>query len=309
MNTSPITPEALSSSVIAVPPLARNADLSLNREENVKLIRHLEAGGVTTLLYGGNAVLYHVALSEYAELLALLSEAAGDDTLMIPSVGPAYGTMMDQAAILRDFDFPTAMILPQRDQCTPTGIATGVRHFVEAYGRPAVLYIKHDGFIDVATVKSLMKDGLLSWIKYAIVREDTSDDAYLRELVDAFGPERIVSGIGEQPARVHMQEFELAGFTAGCVCVAPRLSMDLLHALKSGDNETAEQIRRTFEPLEDLRNSINAVRVLHAAVTLAGVADMGPMLPLLSDLDACDYQRVKQAASELLAQQQPTTHA
>jgi len=309
MKTSQITPETLSSSVIAVPPLARNADLSLNREENVQLIRHLEAGGVSTLLYGGNAVLYHTALSEYAELLGLLSEAAGDDTLMIPSVGPAYGMMMDQAAILRDFDFPTAMILPQRDQCTPAGIATGVRHFVDAYGRPAVLYIKHDGFIDVGTVKSLMEDGLLSFIKYAIVRDDTSDDPYLRELVDAVGPERIVSGIGEQPARVHMQEFGLAGFTAGCVCVAPRLSMDLLHALKSGDIETAEQIRKTFEPLEDLRNSINAVRVLHAAVTLAGVADMGPLLPLLSDLDANDHQRVKQAASELLAQQQSTTPA
>ena len=238
MNTSPITPGTLSSSVIAVPPLARNADLTLNRAENEKLIRHLESGGVTTLLYGGNAVLYHVALSEYAELLTLLSKAAGDGTLMIPSVGPAYGMMMDQAAVLRDFDFPTAMILPQRDQCTFAGIASGVRRFVESFGRPAVLYIKHDGFIDVSTVQSLMQDGLISWIKYAIVRENTSDDGYLRELVDTVGPDLIVSGIGEQPARTHMQQFELAGFTSGCVCVAPRLSMDMLHAIKAGDNDT-----------------------------------------------------------------------
>ncbi|MCA9077155.1 MAG: dihydrodipicolinate synthase family protein [Planctomycetaceae bacterium] len=303
MNTSPITPATLSSSVIAVPPLARNGDLTLNRAENEKLIRHLESGGVTTLLYGGNAVLYHVALSEYAELLTLLSEAAGADTLMIPSVGPAYGTMMDQAAFLRDFDFPTAMILPQRDQCTFSGIATGVRRFVDSFGRPAVLYIKHDGLIDVRTVRSLMQDGLISWIKYAIVREDTSDDGYLRELVDTVGPDLIVSGIGEQPARTHMQQFGLSGFTSGCVCVAPKLSMEMLHAIKAGDNDSAEQIRRTFEPLEDLRNSINPVRVLHSAVALAGIADTGPILPLLSDLNEQDRERVKKAACELLAQQ------
>ena len=53
------------------------------------------------MLYGGNAILYHVALSEYAELLQMLTDLAGENTLMIPSVGPAYGMMMDQAAILR----------------------------------------------------------------------------------------------------------------------------------------------------------------------------------------------------------------
>ena len=149
MITDAITPEILSSSVISVPPLARNADYTLNAAENVKLIRHLEGGGVSTLLYGGNAILYHVAMSEYAELLALLAESAAEESLVIPSVGPAYGTMMDQAAILRDFAFPTAMILPQRDLITSKGVGTAVRKFVEAVERQAVLYIKHDGFIDM----------------------------------------------------------------------------------------------------------------------------------------------------------------
>ena len=51
MNTNPITPATLSASVISVPPLARKADGSFNRDENRKQIRHLEAGGVSTLLY------------------------------------------------------------------------------------------------------------------------------------------------------------------------------------------------------------------------------------------------------------------
>jgi dihydrodipicolinate synthase/N-acetylneuraminate lyase len=300
MNTAEITSETLASSVISVPPLARNEDGSLSQAENLKIIRHLEAGGVSTLLYGGNAILYHVALSEYAEMLQMLAESSDDNSLVIPSVGPGFGTMMDQAAILREFDFPTAMILPTRDVVTSDGVVAAVRRFVEVTGKPAVLYIKHEGYIDVEAVKPLMDDGLLSWIKYAIVREDTSQDDYLRQLIDSVGPSHIVSGIGEQPAITHLRDFGLTGFTSGCVCVAPKLSMDIRAAIKAGDFETAEQIRRTFEPLENLRNEINPIRVLHTAVAQAGIAATGPLIPLLSEVGVADRSRIKQAAAELL---------
>jgi len=300
MNQSEITPETLAGSVISVPPLARNADFSLNRDENEKLIRHLEGGGVSTLLYGGNAILYHVALSEYAELLQMMTDLAGDNTLMIPSVGPAYGTMMDQAAILREFNFPTSMILPTRDVVTSSGVASAVRHFVEKTSKPAVLYIKNDGFIEVDAVKKLMNDGLLSWIKYAVVREDTSNDPYLRELADAVGTERIVSGIGEQPAIVHLRDFGLNCFTSGCVCVAPGKSMEMLRSIRAGDFEVAEQIRSTFKPLENLRNSINPIRVLHTAVALSGIANTGPIIPLMSELDDSNKPAIQAVAAQLL---------
>lgn len=51
MRTRSTTCDDLCASVMAVPPLARNADLSFNAAANAALIRHLEAGGVTTLLY------------------------------------------------------------------------------------------------------------------------------------------------------------------------------------------------------------------------------------------------------------------
>ena len=304
MNTDTITPETLASSVISVPPLARNADFSLSRDENAKIVGHLADGGVTTVLYGGNAILYHVALSEYAELLELLQDISHGDTLVIPSVGPAYGTMMDQAAVLREFSFPTAMILPTRDVVTSQGVQAAVRRFVAEFGRPAVLYIKSDGYIEVEDVKPLMDEGLLSFIKYATVRENTADDGYLRRLVDTVGPERIISGIGEQPAIVHLRDFGMAGFTSGCVCVAPQLSTDMLGLLKSGDYEAGERIRTIFEPLEDLRNSINPIRVLHTAVRLAGIAETGPIIPLLSEVDDASHPAIEAAAKELLAAQE-----
>ena len=309
MNTQPITHETLAASVIAVPPLARQDDFSLAVEENGRLIRYLEAGGVSTLLYGGNAILYHVALSEYGRLLEMLLESAANETLVIPSVGPAFGTMMDQARILKDYEFPTAMVLPQRDVCTPAGVASAVRQFVESYQKPAVLYIKHDGYIDVDSVKRLMDDGLLSFIKYAMVREDPARDEFLRTLVDTVGSSRIVSGIGEQPAAAHLRGFGLASFTSGCVCVAPRLSTRMLRALKADDVEQSERIRSMFQPLEDLRNSINPIRVLHRAVALADLARTGPLIPLLSEIDDARIAEIRTAATDLKAADSPLNTA
>jgi len=55
MQTTPITSEDLANSVIAVPPMARDENLVFDREENEKIMRHIEAGGTSTLLYVGNA--------------------------------------------------------------------------------------------------------------------------------------------------------------------------------------------------------------------------------------------------------------
>jgi dihydrodipicolinate synthase/N-acetylneuraminate lyase len=295
-----LTPARLIESVLAVPPLCRKPDLSLDPAENVKLIRHIEAGGITTLLYGGNANFYHLPLSEYDQVLAMLEQSAAKETLIIPSAGPAFGAMLDQAKIIRRHKFPTVMLLPQTGITTSAGVAEGLRRFVDAAGVPALLYIKHDGFIDVEDVGKLADAKLISGIKYATVRTDPAKDDYLRTLVQRVDRQLIISGIGEQPAIVHLRDFGLGAFTSGCVCVAPRLSAEMLRATRAGNWDRAEQIRRTFQPLEDLRNEINPIRVLHDAVRLAGIADTGPLLPLLSNLEPSAHAKVRVAAQQLL---------
>lgn len=301
MDTRPITTARLTDSVIAVPPLARDSKLQLSIPENRKIVQFLEAGGVNSLLYGGNAVLYHTRPSEYARILQMLVDIAGEQTLVVPAVGPAYGTMMDQAEVLRDFDFPTVMILPQKDIADPAGIASGVRRFAEAYGKPIVLYLKHDRWLPPETVGKIHASGVISWIKYAVVRDDPTQDDYLREVLQQVPGEIVVSGIGEQPAITHVRDFGIASFTSGCVCVNPALSMKMLAAVKSGDYETAEAIRVQFCELEDLRNDINPIRVLHRAVELGGIADTGPMFPMLGELDIPQITSIANAAEKLRA--------
>jgi len=289
----------LARSVIAVPPLARTTSGSLDKTENAKLIKHIRSGGVSHLLYGGNALIYHIRPSEYASLLSMLVEIADDETSVVPSVGPAYGVMMDQIDVLADFDFPTAMVLPQRDIADHVGIANGIRRASEKLGKPLVVYLKFNRWLPVDLIKRLEADGAISWIKYAVVLEDTSNDPYLRELLDVFPSERIVSGIGEQPAIIHLRDFGINGFTSGCVCVRPSESQQMLGAIKAGRYDEAESIRRYYLPLEDLRNEINPIRVLHEAVSIAGIAKTGPMLPLVSDLDEASRSRIAAAVKTM----------
>ncbi len=295
METSLPSPARLRSSVIAVPPLARNAAGIVDREQNAKIIQHITGGGVSHLLYGGNALFYHIRLSEYAAVLQMLSDLTDAQTCVVPSLGPAYGLMLDQIDVLKDFSFPTAMVLPQKEIADQAGIASGIRRAAEQLGRPLVVYIKFDRWLSADLVRKLEADGVISWIKYAVVLDDPRQDDYLRELLQVFPAEQMISGIGEQPAIVHLNDFGLGGFTSGCVCVYPSQSQQMLKHLVQGEIEAAERIRQFFSPLENLRNEINPIRVLHEAVRIAGVADTGDLLPLVSNL--CDQNRSRIAAA------------
>ena len=301
MKTTPVTAQDLQRSVIAVPPLARNADLSLNESANKALLGHLEAGGVRNVMYGGNANFYNVGVSEYARIVDMLASLAGPDTWILPSVGPDYGKMMDQAAILRSRAFPTAMLLPMSFPYTDAGLADGVRRFTDALGKPAVVYIKSADYLAPETAARLIEEGRLVAFKYAVVRDDPSEDAYLSALLQAVDSRWVVSGIGERPAIVHYREFGLKSFTSGSVCVAPRGSMRLLHLLQEGRYDEAEAVREQYLGLEDCRDSISPIRVLHDAVTMSGVADMGPMLPLLTGISSAERERVAPVARALAA--------
>ena len=276
MKTNPVKAADLARSVIAVPPLARNADYSLNKAANQALIKHMEQGGIRSLMYGGNANFYHLPLAEYASTVDFLADAVGSDTWLLPSVGPDYGKMMDQAAILKTRPFPTTMLLPMAFPYTDEGLGIGVRRFTDALGKPAVLYLKTNNYISPDTLAALVDEGRIAAVKYVVVLDDPLNDPYLRAILDAVNINCIVSGIGERPAIVHMRDFGLLSFTTGSGVVGPRSSMALLAQLKAADYTAAAALRERYIPLEDQRDGISPIRVLHDAVTLSGIADMGP---------------------------------
>lgn len=147
----------------------------------------------------------------------------------------------------------------------------------------------------------MIEEGRIAAFKYAVVRDEPAKDAYLSSMLQAVDARWIVSGIGERPAIVHYRDFGLKSFTSGSVCIAPRGSMRLLHLLRDGRYDEAESVRQHYLGLEDCRDGISPIRVLHDAVTLSGVANMGPMLPLLTGISSAERERVAPVARELAA--------
>lgn len=307
MKTSAITLADLQG-VFPVPPLARANDArrSLDFAANEKLVRHIAAGGPTRFLYGGNAFLYHITLAEYEQLLEWLASFS-EDWWMIPSLGPSYGRAIDQAALLRKHNFPCAMMLPCADPRDAAGLETGLREIADAAGLPLVLYLKEennfgsDKEAGLDVVAKLVDEGLCTWIKYAVVRPDPTQDAYLDSLLRRVDRARVVSGIGERPAIVHTRDFGLPGFTTGSGCVAPRLTQQLFEACVRGDWEAAEAIRAQFIPHEDLRDAWGPAKVLHSSIALADIAASGPTPPFISPLSAAQDEELAPVARALLA--------
>ena len=172
--------------VFAVPPLSRKRDArrSLDLDAAECIARHIEAGGVTRYLYGGNAFLYHITSDEYDVLLGWLATFPST-RWAIPSLGPSFGRAIDQARLLRRHPFRCAMMLPCSDPRDAAGMEAGLREVANAAGVPLILYLKsEDGFgsardAGLDAIGRLMDDGIGAAIKYAVVREDPNSDPYL----------------------------------------------------------------------------------------------------------------------------------
>jgi dihydrodipicolinate synthase/N-acetylneuraminate lyase len=302
-----VSPQDLCAGVFAVPPLARRNDASrtLDLEQNNLIVRHIFSGGITRLLYGGNAFLYHLTLREYEQLLDWLMDLS-DNVYAIPSVGPSYGRAMDQAALLRRYEFPCVMVLPCGDPRDAEGLERGYREIATTANKHLILYLKEENNLGadreagLDAVARLVNEGFCIGIKYAVVRRQPEQDVYLEALLKRVDRKFVISGIGERPAVVHLRDWKLPGFTTGSGCIASRLTQMIFEACVAGEFESAEDLRANFIPLEDLRDLWGPAKVLHAATQLAGIAQMGDIPPYVSALTTEQEQELAPVVKRLM---------
>ena len=296
--------------VFAVPPIARRKDTarSIAFDQNDLIVKHIAAGGISRMIYGGNAFLYHVTLAEFESLLEWLSSL--DKSLwLIPSVGPSFGRAMDQAPLLKRHGIETVMMLPSGDPRDAAGLGRGYREFADASDCKLIVYVKEennfgsDRNAGLDAVARLVDDGVCIGIKYAVVRDAPEQDPYLESLLSRVDRKYIISGIGERPAVIHLRDWKLPGFTTGSGCIAPHLSQKLFETLNAQDYAAAEHIRSKFIPLEDLRDAGGPARVLHHATELVSIAQTGPIAPYVSELTEQQLNELAPVASELHSNQ------
>ena len=293
--------------VFPVPPLARRrtAGHEIDFEASRKIADHIMAGGPSRLMYGGNAFLYHITLAEYGALLDWLT-GFPDSAWCIPSAGPSYGRAMDQAPMLRGRGFPAVMLLPCGDPRDAFGLERGYREFAEGAATPLIVYVKEENNFGgniaagIEAIGRLVDDGVCIAIKYAVVRKDPAKDDYLTALLDRVDRKHVISGIGERPAIVHLEQWKLSGFTTGSGCIAPRLSQTILEMCLRGEFREAEAVRAKFLAFEDIRDAWGPAKVLHAGVAEAGIAETGPTAPFVSELSVAEKAEAGSAARELM---------
>ena len=301
MRTEPVTEVLISGSVWSVPPLATRGDGALDHAANTALVRHIETGGVSTVLWGGNANVYGMDGASYAALIEAIPDWVAPETWAIPSAGPDFGKLRDHAALLAPTRFPAALLLPYAGPRDAGGTEAAIRAFVDRAGMPAILYLRAAEYLPAERIAALVEAGEIVALKYAVETGDLSRDPYLDQVLELVPRGRIVSGIGEIAGIAHLRAFRLAGFTAGAVCIAPRRAMAILEALQSGDHARAETLGEAIRPLERLREKHGPIPVMHAAVTRSGIADMGPIGPHLSAVPAPVSDEIADAARGLLA--------
>ena len=181
----------------------------------------------------------------------------------------------------------------------------GLRDIAAASGLPLIVYIKsedafgHEREEGLDVVGRLVDDGVCVAIKYAVVRDDPRQDSYLDGLLRRVERRRVISGMGERPAVVHLRDFKLGGLTTGSGCIAPRLCASLLEACSVKNWQKADDLRAGFMPLEDLRDAWGPARVLHHATELSGIAPTGPIPPYVSALDARQLDELAPVARRL----------
>jgi dihydrodipicolinate synthase/N-acetylneuraminate lyase len=293
--------------VYAVPPLARTADRrrAIAFEENVKIVNYIIRGGITRLIYGGNAFFHHLTLAEYEQVLDWLSQLQHDGLQVIVAAGPSFGRLMDQATLLRRAGVHSVMVLPCGDPRDAAGIGRGLREFADASGAHILAYVKEETNLGIDSERGLdvlgklVDEGVCDGVKYAVVRDDPRVDAYLEALLRRVDQSKVISGIGERPAVTHLRQWKLTGFTTGSGCLAPQQSVAILRSCERGDFATAEEIRERFLGLEDMRDLWGPARVLHHAMELTGIARTGAIPPFVSPLSAECQEAVRPVAQHL----------
>lgn len=305
-----LTQTDYASSVVAVPPIALNADYSVNDGANEAIIKHIEAGGVNILLYGGNANLYHFGLDDYRAAMRAIKAAAAPTTHLITSIGPDFGKAMAQAPLARELGFRNVMVLPTNFPADPAGVANGVRRLADAFGSGLILYLKRENYADPDELAKLIAEKAVRFVKYAVEKPDASKDAYLDAVLSAIGAEHLASGMGETPIHDHLGQRKLTTYTSGAVCVAPFAASELLTLYNTGRAAEALELSQPFLKFEKVRMDLGGLQVLHDGLRLSGIADTGPLMPMVSNLPADRLQPVKTAVDALkVAEKQAISRA
>ncbi|NJQ02129.1 dihydrodipicolinate synthase family protein [Streptomyces zingiberis] len=259
--------------VVAIPVTPYGEDGRVDLAGYRALLRRMLDGGVTTVTPNGNTGEFYALTPQERRALteATVQEATGR-AAVVAGVGHDIPTAIGAARHARDAGAGLVMVhQPVHPYVSEDGWVDYHRAIAEAVPELGVVpYIRNER-LDGARIARLgeLCPNVVG-VKYAV-----PDVARFAAVARDAGLSRFVwvAGLAELYAPAYFSA-GATGFTSGLVNVAPRLSLDMLDALRAGDYPAAMAVWERIREFEDLRadrQSANNVSVVKEAMAVLGL--------------------------------------
>ncbi|MFJ4984846.1 dihydrodipicolinate synthase family protein [Streptomyces sp. NPDC088732] len=259
--------------VVAIPVTPFDADGGVARDTYRALLRRLFDSGVRTVTPNGNTGEFYALDPGERRLVVELTMAEADaGTRVVAGVGLDLPTAVAAARHARDAGAHMVMVhQPVHPYVSPDGWVEYHRAIAQAVPETGVVPYVRDPALDgerIARLGELCPN--VVGVKYAV-----PDPARFAAVARDAGLDRFtwVAGLAELYAPAHWA-VGATGFTSGLVNVAPRLSLEMLRALRAGDHPAAMRVWeriREFEGLRAEEGSANNVSVVKEALAGLGL--------------------------------------
>lgn len=273
--------------VVAIPVTPYDATGAVDRDTYRALLRRLLDGGVRAVTPNGNTGEFYALTLEERRLCTELSvEEAGGRAAVLVGVGQDVATAVDAARHAREAGAQMVMVhQPVHPYVSQDGWIDYHREIAEAVPELGVVPYLRNPLIEGAALAGLGEAcPNVIGVKYAV-----PDAARFAAFARDAGLDRFVwvAGLAELYAPSYWA-VGATGFTSGLVNVAPKLSLDMLGALRAGDYAAAMKVWEQIRPFEDLRaarQSANNVTVVKEALAALGLCrrDVRPPSRLLPE--------------------------
>lgn len=271
---------ALTERISADLPVALDANLAVNMDQTLTLAHHVRRGGIASLFLAGNANLQSMSHSQFEAVVEIAEEASAAGPVTI-GLGPELGRMLDQAAIVGRGKLRSVLVLPIIAPADTHGTADGIRHIAGRIGHGVMVDLVRDNHLRPVTLRKLVDEGAITAIRYANIVPNPGDDYYLDRIIEIMGPDRVLSNAGEGALYDHLHVRGLASASSGIATLAPRLLRRIAGVMPS-DPAAAQRLLGPVLELSRIGAMLGPIQVLHDAVSEAGIAQMGPHMPMIS---------------------------
>lgn len=271
MDDSPL--RAALADVVAIPVTPYDAEGAVEQDTYRALLRRLLDGGVKAVTPNGNTgEFYALTLAERRLVTELTVEETGDRAAVLVGVGHDVATAVEAARHARETGAGMVMVhQPVHPYVSQDGWVDYHRAIAEAVPELGVVPYLRNPLIEGAAVARLGEAcPNVIGVKYAV-----PDAARFAAVARDAGLDRFVwvAGLAELYAPSYWA-VGATGFTSGLVNVAPKVSLDMLGALRAGDYAGAMKVWEQIRPFEDLRaahQSANNVSVVKEALAALGL--------------------------------------